>query len=75
MKNNPDNRKDNVKHIQQHINHTIENMELADEMIEKTDNQKTKEELTEKNKRREEALNSFRHEIKDEADALRNRYK
>lgn len=71
MKSNPDNRKDNVEHLQKHINHTIQNIELADEMIEKTDNEKTKNELIAKNKRREEALDGFRHEIKDEADTRR----
>ncbi len=69
MKANPDNRKDNVEKIQKNIDMTIHNMELADEMIEKTDNRKTKEELHAKNERREEALNGLRKEIKDEADA------
>lgn len=69
MKANPDNRKDNVERIQKNINMTIHNMEMADEMIEKTDNPKTKEELRAKNDRREQALKGMRSEIKDEADA------
>ncbi len=69
MKVNPDNRKDNVEKIQKNLNATIYNMELANEMIGKTDNPKTKEELGAKNKRREQALNGLRKEIKDEADA------
>ena len=75
MKPNPDNRKDNVEKIQKNINMTIHNMELADEMIAKTDNDKTKEELKEKNERREKALDGFRNEIKDEADAREKGYK
>ena len=69
MKPNPDNRKDNVERIQKNIDMTIHNMELADEMIAKTDNQKTKEELSAKNERREDALEGLRKEIKDEANA------
>jgi len=69
VKANPDDRKDNVERIQKNIDMTIHNMELADEMIEKTDDPKTKEELHAKNERREQALKGLRHEIKDEADA------
>ena len=69
MKVNPDNRKDNLEKIQKNLDMTIYNMELANEMVGKTDNPKTKEELSAKNKRREQALNGMRKEIKDEADA------
>lgn len=68
MKRNPDNREDNVEHIQNNIDATIRNIHLADEMIEKTSDEKMKEELSEKNKRREMALHGMRREIKDEAD-------
>jgi small acid-soluble spore protein (thioredoxin-like protein) len=64
----PDDRSDNVEKIQHNINMTIHNMELADEMIEKTSNEKIRQELTEKNERREGALQGMRHEIKDEAE-------
>jgi len=67
MKHNPDDRSDNVEKIQFNINHTIRNMELAEEMIEETDDPKTKKALQEKNERREEALNRMRAEIRDEA--------
>ncbi|NLI92330.1 MAG: small acid-soluble spore protein Tlp [Peptococcaceae bacterium] len=67
MKHNPDDRRDNVERIQHNINHTIKNMELAEEMIEKTSDHKTKEDLKEKNERRREALNGMRAEIQDEA--------
>lgn len=67
MKHKPDDRSDNVDHIQFNINHTIKNMELAEEMIEKTSDPKTKAELKEKNEKRREALSSMRVEIQDEA--------
>ncbi len=68
MKNNPDNRKDNVENIQKNIDATIKNIHLANEMIEKTSDEKTKKSLSDKNQKREQALNGMRHEIKDEAD-------
>ncbi|QNU67725.1 small acid-soluble spore protein Tlp [Ruminiclostridium herbifermentans] len=63
----PDDRSDNVEKIQFNINHTIRNMEAADELIEKTDDKKMKRELEEKNDRRRVALNGMRKEIRDEA--------
>ncbi|AFV02932.1 acid-soluble spore protein [Dehalobacter sp. UNSWDHB] len=67
MKHNPDDRRDNVDRIQKNINHTIQNMELADEMIAKTDDPKSKKDLKGKNERRHDALNGMRAEIRDEA--------
>jgi small, acid-soluble spore protein tlp len=66
---NPDDRSDNVEKIQDNINHTIRNMEMAEEMIDKTPDTRAKKDLEEKNERRRDALDGFRHEIKDEADA------
>jgi len=43
-------------------------------MIEKTDDEKMKKDLVEKNKRREEALSDMRAEIRDEALDKRNDY-
>lgn len=63
----PDDRSDNVARIQDNITMTIENIHRADEMIEKTHDSKTKKELTEKNKRRQDALKGMRNEIRDEA--------
>lgn len=63
----PDDRSDNVKRIKNHIDNTIENMEFAEDLIKTTDNEKTKRELKEKNKRREDALTGLREEIRDEA--------
>lgn len=67
MKNKPDDRRNNVDRIQHNISNTIENIELAEEMIAKTDDNKMKNTMAEKNDRRREALNGMREEIKDEA--------
>lgn len=67
MKNHPDDRSDNVEKIQNNIDNTLQNMEAAREMIDRTDSDKTKKDLKEKNKRRGEALESMRAEIQDEA--------
>ncbi len=67
MKHKPDDRRDNVEKIQASIDHTIKNMELAEEMIVLSDDEKTKKSLKAKNERREEALEGFRDEIRDEA--------
>ncbi|MDP4181106.1 MAG: small acid-soluble spore protein Tlp [Bacillota bacterium] len=77
MKNKPkpDDRRDNVEKIQRNINYTIQNMELAEEMMDRTDNKKTKKELEAKNERRRDALNGMREEIRDEAIDRENGYK
>ncbi len=75
MKNKPDDRRDNVEKIQNSIDHTIRNMEIANDMMDKIDNSKTKEELRAKNERREQALEDMREEIKDEANSRENGYK
>ena len=74
MKNKPkpDDRSNNVERIQRNIDMTIHNMELADEMIEKTSDEKMKKELSEKNDRRRHALDGMRDEIKDEAKARKD---
>lgn len=63
---NPDDRSDNAERIQSNINFTLKNMEAADEMIEETDDEKTKRMLAEKNERRREALRGMRSEMRDE---------
>ncbi len=74
MKNKPDDRRDNVDRIQHNISNTIQNIELAEEMIQITDDEKMKNTLIEKNHRREESLKGLREEIKDEATAKKNGY-
>ena len=71
---NPDDRRDNVDKIEFNIGKTIQNMELAEDMIEKTDDEKTKKELQEKNERRKEALKGMRREIREEAIDKKNDY-
>ncbi|MGI6677783.1 MAG: small acid-soluble spore protein Tlp [Dehalobacterium sp.] len=66
-KHNPDDRSDNVDRIQENINHTLGNIEAAEELIQETDNPKMRKELQEKNRRRMEALHGMKEEIKDEA--------
>jgi small acid-soluble spore protein (thioredoxin-like protein) len=75
MKNHPDDRRDNVEKIQNNIDNTIQNMEAAKEMIAITDDDKTKKNLKEKNKRRDDALDSMRTEIQDEAKDRKRRKK
>ncbi len=67
MKHNPDDRRDNVDHIQKNIDSTIRNARLADDMIAQTSDPKAKEALEDKNVRRGHALDNMRKEIKDEA--------
>ncbi len=72
MKHNPDDRRDNVDKIQININKTLQNTELSEEMIAKTDDDKMKKDLKAKNERRMRALEGMRKEIKDEADAQKH---
>ena len=75
MKNKPDDRRDNVDEIQHNIGNTIENYNLTEEAIEKTDDEKSIKVLQEKNERRETAINGMRTEIKDEAKDKKNGYR
>jgi small acid-soluble spore protein (thioredoxin-like protein) len=72
---NPDDRRDNVEKIQRNINNTMHNSELAREMIAKSDDDKEKKTLQDKNDRRKAALTGMREEIKDEAIDKQNGYK
>jgi len=74
-KNKPDDRRDNVEKIQKNINMTIHNIELGEEMIAKTNDEKMKNDISEKNKRRKDALDGMREEIRDEAIDRKNGYK
>ncbi len=67
MKHNPDDRRDNVDHIQKNIDSTIRNIHMADDLIDRTSDPKAKEALKDKNVRRSHALDDMREEIKDEA--------
>jgi small acid-soluble spore protein (thioredoxin-like protein) len=61
----PDDRSDNVEKLQNMIHDTIENIEAAHETMQFASGEE-KQNITEKNKRREEAIEGFRAEIKDE---------
>ncbi len=61
-----DDRSNNAERIQESLNNTVENMQFADMVIEKTLDKKLKEELIEKNQRREKAITQMEHEIIEE---------
>ncbi|WP_010095677.1 small acid-soluble spore protein Tlp [Ornithinibacillus scapharcae] len=61
----PDDRSDNVDKLQNMIHDTIENIEAAHETMQFASGEE-KQNIIEKNKRREEAIEGFRSEIKDE---------
>jgi len=66
----PDNREDNEVHLQQHIDHTIENLREAEDYLdEHADEISTHEKhaIEAKNDRREESIKSFIAEKRDEA--------
>lgn len=66
----PDNREDNVSHLQEHVQNTIDNLEEAEDYLdEHADeiNPSERESIEEKNERRQASIDSFRSEIKDEA--------
>ncbi|MFD2682309.1 small acid-soluble spore protein Tlp [Bacillus seohaeanensis] len=64
---NPDDRSDNVEKLQSMVHHTIENMERAEESMAYTDSEEQLQSIQAKNERRRESIDSFRSEIKDEA--------
>lgn len=65
---NPDDRSDNVEKLQDNVQDTIENLESSHETLQNEDlSENQREEITEKNKRREESIEGMRAEIKDEA--------
>jgi len=66
----PDNRADNQAHLQEHIDHTIANLHEAEEYLEEHASDitaKEKQTIEAKNDRRQESINGFIAEKKDEA--------
>lgn len=61
----PDDRSDNVDKLQSMIHDTLENIDEAEETMEISDGL-DKEDIRAKNKRRKQAVEGFREEIKDE---------
>ncbi|MCP3025973.1 small acid-soluble spore protein Tlp [Halobacillus sp. A5] len=66
QKPNPDNREDNVERLQEAVQNTIENIEASHETMNMADG-KDREQIENKNKKREQALEAMRKEISDEA--------
>lgn len=62
---NPDNRSDNVEKLQDMIHDTIENVHESEESLNSMPTEE-QEKIKAKNKRRKEAIDEFRNEIKDE---------
>lgn len=61
----PDDRSDNVEKLQDMVQDTLNNIDEAEESLEFASD-KQKEQIREKNRRREEAIEGFRDEIEDE---------
>lgn len=61
----PDDRSDNVEKLQDMVHDTIENYREAEERMEWA-SEHEQEQIRRKNERREEAIEGFRDEIKDE---------
>lgn len=71
----PDNRNDNVENIQYNIKMTKENINRANEMKSVTSDPEKWNALEDKNKRREEALDSMSNELEDEIEDMRDYYR
>lgn len=66
---NPDDRSDNVEHLQEHIRDTLENIREADDYLRAHGHEMRPEDRRDveaKNGRRERAIEGFRDEIRDE---------
>lgn len=66
----PDDRSDNMKKIADNIGHTLKNMDEANDYLKAHDSQiseEVKQQIHEKNQRREQSLEGLREEIRDEA--------
>lgn len=67
----PDNRSDNPEKLKEMIDNTLENLHDAEDYLKAHEEQmseETKQQIREKNKRREQAIEGFREELKDEVD-------
>ncbi len=66
----PDNRADNVEHLQKAVQNTLENLHEAEDYLSEHADEIGSTELNQirsKNERRRESIQGFREEIKDEA--------
>lgn len=67
----PDDRSDNVEKLQDALAHTLENAREADDFLKAHEHEMSSEDKADvmaKNRRRKEAIEGFREEIRDEAD-------
>lgn len=71
----PDDRRDNVDRIQNMIDNTIVNYRETKDLMKKVDNEKDRQDLANKNLRREQSLKNMKEEIRDEAIDKKNGYK
>jgi small acid-soluble spore protein (thioredoxin-like protein) len=71
----PDDRRDNVDRIQNMIDNTIINYRETKDLMKKVDNEKERQDLADKNLRREQSLKNMKEEIRDEAIDKKNGYK
>lgn len=65
----PDDRSDNVEKLENMIGHTMDNMDDARDYLKAHSEELSedqKRQIKEKNRRREESIESFRNEIEDE---------
>lgn len=66
----PDNRQDNVEHLQNAIDDTMQNFREAEDFVAAHEGEMSQKDLSDiraKNRRRSEAIDGFREEMKDEA--------
>lgn len=66
----PDDRSDNMEKIEKNIGHTLKNMDEADDYLKAHGSQMSeteKQQIMEKNERREQSIEGLREEIRDEA--------
>jgi small acid-soluble spore protein (thioredoxin-like protein) len=66
----PDNRADNEVHLQEHIDHTVENLHEAKDYLDEHANEISPEDrqaIEAKNERREKSIDAFVEEKRDES--------
>lgn len=67
----PDDRSDNPEKLKKMIDNTLDNMNDAEDYLKAHEEQmseETKQQIRDKNKRREAAIEGFREELKDEVE-------
>ncbi|MDQ0350732.1 small acid-soluble spore protein (thioredoxin-like protein) [Alkalibacillus filiformis] len=70
----PDNRRDNLKKIQENIENTLENIQEAEHSME-TASEFQEEEIRRKNARRRQSVEGMRDEVHDEHEHMKRKKK